>query len=133
MSGAVLDFVIDIRIGSPAFGTWDAVRLDSQDRAAVYLSEGLGHAFLALTDEASVVYLCSEVYNPTAEHGINPLDPALDLDLDGIRPLLSDKDAAAGTLEQAAQAGALPSYEACLRYYADLRAGGSATTAEPAP
>ena len=64
--GAVLDVVIDLRVGSPAFGRYDAVRLDDDERAAVYLAEGLGHAFVALTDDATVVYLCNEVYSPTA-------------------------------------------------------------------
>ncbi len=55
--GAVLDFVIDIRVGSPTFGQWDSVLLDDVDRRAIYLAEGLGHAFVALTDDATVSYL----------------------------------------------------------------------------
>jgi dTDP-4-dehydrorhamnose 3,5-epimerase len=124
-SGAVLDFVIDIRVGSPTFGTWDVVRLDSQDRAAVYLSEGLGHAFQALTDDATVVYLCSEVYNPTGEHGITPLDPQVGLDFGDLEPLLSPKDTAAPTLAEAEAAGALPRYEDCLKLYAALATSAS--------
>ncbi len=121
--GAVVDFVVDIRVGSPTFGRWEAVRLDDVDRSAVYLSEGLGHAFVALSDDATVVYLCSEVYNPTAEHGITPLDPTvgLDLRLEGVTPLLSPKDEQAPTLEQAAAAGALPTWEACQAWARSLR------------
>ncbi len=52
--GAVLDYVVDIRVGSPRFGQWDSVLLDSADRKAVYLPEGVGHAFVALTDDADV-------------------------------------------------------------------------------
>ncbi len=74
VSGAVLDFVIDIRVGSPTFGQWDSVRLDIETLKAVYISEGLGHCFVALTDDAAVTYLVSDVYNPGAEHGITPLD-----------------------------------------------------------
>ena len=48
--GAVLDVVVDLRVGSPTFGTWDAVRLDDVDRRAVFVGEGLGHAFCALED-----------------------------------------------------------------------------------
>ncbi len=62
--GAVLDVVVDLRVGSPTFGVSDAVRLDDVDRRGVYLSEGLGHAFLALTDDANVTYLCSAPYSP---------------------------------------------------------------------
>ncbi len=79
VSGAVLDFVIDIRVGSPTFGQWDSVRLDTETHKAVYISEGLGHCFVALTDDAAVTYLVSDVYNPGAEHGITPLDPELGL------------------------------------------------------
>jgi dTDP-4-dehydrorhamnose 3,5-epimerase len=122
--GAVLDVVVDIRVGSPTFGVSDAVRLDDVDRRGIYLSEGLGHAFLALTDDANVTYLCSEPYNPGHEHGIHPLDPALDLPWPGdVEPLLSDKDAAAPTLEQARADGLLPSYDECVRFYDTLRGG----------
>ncbi len=121
--GAVLDVMVDIRVGSPTFGVADAVRLDDADRRAVYLSEGLGHAFLALTDDANVTYLCSEPYNPTGEHGIHPLDTELDLPFpDDVEHLLSDKDAAAPTLAEAAASGLLPVYDACLAHYARLRA-----------
>jgi dTDP-4-dehydrorhamnose 3,5-epimerase len=122
--GAVLDVVVDIRVGSPTFGVSDAVRLDDVDRRGIYLSEGLGHAFLALTDDANVTYLCSEPYSPGHEHGISPLDPELDLPWpDDVQPLLSDKDAAAPTLAQAKESGLLPSYEQCTRFYERLRSG----------
>jgi dTDP-4-dehydrorhamnose 3,5-epimerase len=124
--GAVLDVVIDIRIGSPTFGTWDAVRLDDVDRRAIYLSEGLGHAFMSLMDGSTVTYLCSTGYNPQREFGTHPLDPALDLpwetEADGVTPILSDKDAAAPTLAEAEQQGILPTYAECQAFYASLRA-----------
>ncbi|MFF2960819.1 dTDP-4-dehydrorhamnose 3,5-epimerase [Streptomyces sp. NPDC057963] len=123
--GAVLDVIVDIRVGSPTYKRWEAVRLDDADHHAVYLAEGLGHAFMALTDDASVVYLCSEGYAPGREHGINPLDPELGIEWPAeIAPLLSDKDAAAPSLAEAEEHGLLPSYEACQAYYAQLRARG---------
>lgn len=122
--GAVLDVMVDIRVGSPTFGVSDAVQLDAVDRRAVYLSEGLGHLFLALTDDANVTYLCTTPYNAPAEHGIHPLDPALDLPLPrDIEPLLSDKDAAAPTLAEAEELGILPSYSECVGFYESLRTG----------
>src|SRR6266542_4102451 len=66
--GAVLDVIVDIRVGSPTFGRWEAVQLDDTDRRAIYVAEGLGHAFCALTD------LCSETYNPQRERAVHPLD-----------------------------------------------------------
>src|SRR6266851_5397604 len=102
VSGAILDVVVDLRVSSPSFGRWEAIRLDSQDRAAVYLAEGLGHAFMALSDQATVVYLCSTPYAPGREHGVHPFDPAIGIAWpDDVDAVLSDKDAAAPTLAQA--------------------------------
>ncbi len=121
---AVLDVAVDIRVSSPTFGVSDAVRLDEVDRRGVYLSEGLGHAFLALTDDANVTYLCSEPYNPGAEHGVHPFDPELDLPWPpDVEPLLSDKDSAAPTLAQAGEQGLLPSYDVCVAFYERLNSG----------
>jgi dTDP-4-dehydrorhamnose 3,5-epimerase len=121
LAGAVLDVVVDIRVGSPTFGSVDSVLLDDRDRRAIYVPEGVGHAFLALTDGAVVSYLCSEVYAPDREHGLHPLDPALSLPWPaGIEPLLSPKDAEAPTLAEAQAAGLLPSWDDCLRLYAEL-------------
>jgi len=78
------------------------------------VAEGLGHSFCALSDDATVIYLCSTVYTPAAEHGIHPLDPALGLPWpEGLELVLSDKDAAAPTLAQALAAGGLPRVENC--------------------
>lgn len=122
--GAVLDVIVDIRVGSPTFGRWEAVRLDEENRHAVFLSEGLGHAFMALTDDATVVYLCSAGYAPGREHGINPLDPALGIEWpEGFEPVLSEKDAEAPSLAEAEKAGLLPSYADCVAFYETLRSG----------
>jgi len=112
VSGAVLDFIVDIRVGSPTFGQWDSVRLDTETHKAVYISEGLGHCFVALTDDAAVTYLVSDVYNPAAEHGIDPLDPEIGLVFpeEAGEPLLSPKDTDAPTLAEAAAAGLLPTW-----------------------
>lgn len=121
--GVVLDVVVDIRVGSPTFGAWDAARLDAVDCRAVYVPEGVAHAYVAIEDSV-VSYLCTTPYNPSAEHGINPLDTALDLPWPaGIEPLLSDKDTAAPTLAEAQAAGLLPSYTDCVAYYDKLRSG----------
>lgn len=120
--GAVLDYVVDIRVGSPTFGQWDSVLLDDVDRRAAYLSEGLGHAFVALTEDATVSYLVSDVYRPQAEHGITPLDPAIGLTFpaEAGEPLLSPKDLEAPTLEEAERQGLLPRWEDVTAFYASL-------------
>lgn len=123
--GAVLDVIVDIRVGSPTFGASEGVRLDDVDRRAVYLPEGLGHAFLALTDDATVSYLCSEVYSPTREHGLDPLDPALGISWPSdLELLLSPKDAEAPSLAQALADGLLPDYAACIAFTGSLGAAG---------
>ena len=124
LSGSFIDFVIDIRVGSPTFGRWESALLDTVDRRALYLAEGLGHAICSLEDDSTVMYLCSAIYNPAREHAINPLDPELGLVLpEGVTPVLSAKDAAAPSLMQAAAQGLLPRYDECLRFYAGLASG----------
>lgn len=119
LSGVVLDVVVDIRTGSPTFGSWDAVTLDDNDRRAVYVAEGLGHAFLSLTDDSVVSYLCSTGYAPGREHCVHPLDPEVGIRWpEGMELLLSPKDAAAPGLREAHAAGLLPSYDACQALYA---------------
>ena len=120
VSGVFVDYVVDLRVGSPTFGKWDTAVLDAVDRRAVYLSEGLGHA-LACIEDGTVVYLCSEVYAPSRERGVRPDDPEIALGLPGgFVPVLSNKDADAPTLRQALEEGLLPRYEDCLAYRATL-------------
>ena len=119
--GRILDIAVDIRVGSPTFGEWDAVELDCESRRGLYLSEGLGHAFCALTESVTVGYLCSEPYAPTREHGIHPLDNDLALPWpDGADSVLSPKDAAAPTLAEAVATGLLPSYEQSVSWRESL-------------
>lgn len=115
--GAILDVVVDIRVGSPTFGEWEAIELNSSQRQGLYLAEGLGHAFCALTESVTVGYLCSEPYAPTREHGLHPLDRQLSLPWpDREAAVLSPKDAAAPTLAEAQEQGLLPSYAQCQQW-----------------
>jgi dTDP-4-dehydrorhamnose 3,5-epimerase len=126
-AGRALDVVVDVRVGSPTFGTVDSVVLDADRPRAVYLGEGLGHAFLSLADGTSVTYLVSSGYDPGREFGVHPLDPDLalpwpaDVDLQ-----LSAKDEVAPTLAEARAQGLLPTMDSCAARYAELRAGGRA-------
>lgn len=117
--GAVLDVVVDVRTGSPTFGAWDAIILDDTSRRAVFLTEGLGHAFLSLADGSTVTYLCSTPYEPGREHGIDPLDAVIGIEWPTVgrdgQPLtlaLSPKDAAAPSLARTAEEGLLPTWQA---------------------
>lgn len=126
-AGAVLDVIVDLRVGSPTFGRYDTVLLDDVDRRAVYLSEGLGHGFLSLADGSTVVYLCSEGYAPDREHGVHPLDPDLAIawptvgrDGSPLEFTLSGKDEQAPTFAQAQADGALPRLEDVAAHVAGL-------------
>lgn len=112
--GAIMDVVVDVRVGSPTFGAWEAVTLDDRAYRAVYLSEGLGHGFMALTDDAAVAYTCSQPYDPARERGLDPLDDAIGIAWPSdIRPVLSPNDTGAMKLADARGAGLLPSYDEC--------------------
>jgi dTDP-4-dehydrorhamnose 3,5-epimerase len=125
--GAVLDFVIDIRVGSSTFGSWDSVLLDDRDRRAIYIAEGLGHCFVALTENATVSYLVTSIFSPGREHGINPLDEEIGLVFpkEAGELLLSPKDADAPGLSEAAASGLLPNWQAARAYYASLDGKGT--------
>jgi dTDP-4-dehydrorhamnose 3,5-epimerase len=120
--GAVLDFVVDIRVGSPTFGNWDSVLLDTDDRRSIYIAEGLGHAFVALTDDATVSYLVTDSFKADREHGINPLDEEVGLIFppEAGEPLLSPKDTDAPGLSEAAASGLLPTWDETKAFYASL-------------
>ena len=122
VSGSIMDVVVDLRVGSPGYGRWTAVPLDDQTRRAVFVAEGLGHGFVTLSDQATVLYLCSTPYAPDREHGVNPLDADIGIAWpEGVPAILSDKDKTAPTVAEARSAGLLPDYEACRAYAAALR------------
>lgn len=125
--GEVLDIVVDIRIGSPTFGKVETVLLNDQNRRAVYLAEGLGHGFISLSENAVVNYLVSGVYDPQREHGINPKDPDLKIDIpENIKLILSSKDLFAPTLAQAQIEGILPTWDQSNQRYQELKSESEA-------
>jgi dTDP-4-dehydrorhamnose 3,5-epimerase len=121
--GRVLDVVVDVRVGSPTFGQWDSVILDDAERRSVYLSEGLGHAFLALQDDSTVMYLCSAPYHPTREHTINALDPTLGIawPIGDDELIMSERDRKAPTLAEVQAQGLLPTWDETRAFVAGLR------------
>lgn len=125
--GSVIDYVVDLRLGSPTFGTWASVALDDQNRKAVFIPEGLGHLFVVMSTAATVNYLTNDIYRPDREHGVCLLDSAIALELPLGRDelVLSPQDAAAPTLAEAQERGLLPSWDAALARYAESAAVGS--------
>jgi dTDP-4-dehydrorhamnose 3,5-epimerase len=107
--GSVLDVAVDLRVGSPSYGRHAAHRLDGRQPRALYLAEGIGHAFCALADDSVVTYLCSTRYAPDREHTLDPLDPDLGLPWPAdLRLIRSDRDRTAPSLREVAAAGGLP-------------------------
>lgn len=114
-SGRARDVVVDLRVGSPTFGRWDSVELDSRDFRAVYLPVGVGHAFVALQDATVVSYMVSSAYVPELELSIDAMDPDLALPWpDDVELVRIDRDLDAPRLADAGDA--LPRYADCLRY-----------------
>ncbi|GBP99634.1 dTDP-4-dehydrorhamnose 3,5-epimerase [Streptomyces spongiicola] len=112
--GSALDIVVDIRVGSPTFGRWDAVLMDQNDHRASFIPVGVGHAFVALEDDTVMSYMLSECYAAENELSLSVLDPALALPITtDTEPVLSERDRAAITLAEAQRQGLLPDYARC--------------------
>ena len=111
VSGAIKDVIVDIRPNSPTFGQWVEVELRGDSGNAVFISEGLGHAFIALEDNTAVAYLVSTPFSPTHEFEINPLDKkiAINWGMQLSELKISDKDKKAPTLQERLTEGKLPS------------------------
>ena len=97
LAGRVYDVAVDLRAGSPAFGKYYGVILDSEKQNMFYIPEGFAHGFYVLSDEAIFTYKCTDFYDPTGEGGLMWNDPAIGIAWsavapEGITPLLSEKD-----------------------------------------
>lgn len=100
LTGSVFDVLVDLRIGSKSFGKWISVEIDSRHPKAVYIPSGIGHAFMALEDNTTFVYLCDQIYDPANEFDISPFDQKLKIDWpNNVEFVLSDKDKLGGKFE----------------------------------
>jgi dTDP-4-dehydrorhamnose 3,5-epimerase len=100
--GAIRDVVVDIRLGSPTFGQWEAWELDDRRGLQLYCPVGFAHGFQVLSDKADVVYRCSEYYAPEDERSVAYDDPAIGIEWADLPPTVSDRDQKAPSLEQVA-------------------------------
>jgi dTDP-4-dehydrorhamnose 3,5-epimerase len=114
--GSIKDFVIDIRTGSPTIGKFEVIELSENSASAVFIEEGLAHAFVALENNTVVTYYVTEKYNPEREKGINPFDKTLNIKWPDLELVLSEKDKKASTLEELKVDGLLPSYDECKKF-----------------
>lgn len=100
VEGAIWDVVIDIRPDSPTFKQWLSHEIRAGDGKSLMISEGLGHAFLALEDQTVMSYLLTTPYSPQHEFAINPTDPEIGIDWPLKEVVFSDKDKEAPTLAE---------------------------------
>ncbi|MFJ9865375.1 dTDP-4-dehydrorhamnose 3,5-epimerase family protein [Streptomyces sp. NPDC101165] len=111
--GALRDFVVDLRVGSPTFGTYESNLLDDTSGRAVYVPEGVAHGFLALADDSCICYVLSSAHVPGTQIDIDPLDPDLAVPWGFTEPpIISDKDRSASSLADALTAGILAEWRA---------------------
>ena len=120
LAGRILDVVIDIRVGSPTFGQFEEIELNENSASAVFIEEGLAHAFVALENQTVVTYFVTEKYNPEREKGINPFDKTLNVKWPDVELILSEKDKQAISLEEAKNQGLLPTFDECKKLIISL-------------
>ena len=94
VTGAVLDFSVDLRKNSLTYGKHYGIILSAKDNIQLYVPEGFAHGFLSLEEGSTFVYKCTAEYNQKSESGIIWNDPTLDIGWGISSPILSDKDAA---------------------------------------
>jgi dTDP-4-dehydrorhamnose 3,5-epimerase len=99
-AGAILDAVVDLRVGSPTFGRTHVAELTGDNHRQLLVPVGFGHAFLTLSEQADVEYKCSGFYEPAAEATILWNDPDIAVAWPVKGPILSPKDARGMTLAE---------------------------------
>ena len=101
IQGEVYDVALDIRKGSPTYGRWVGVNLSEERRNMMYIPRGFAHGFCVLSQEARVIYYCTNFYAREHERSILWNDPKLEIPWPVNDPILSEKDIKAPTLEEA--------------------------------
>ena len=112
LEGRIYDVAVDVRVGSPGFGSWAAATLSEENHHQLYIPEGFAHGFCVVSESALVSYKCTRPYAPEAEHTLRWDDTAIGIPWPVDAPRVSAKDAAGRTLNELAAAAALPRYGA---------------------
>lgn len=90
--GRIWDVAVDVRVGSPTFGQWEAFELDEASQVQVYIPAGCAHAFFVQSDVALFMYKCTDVYHAETEFGIAYDDPQLAITWPGEIVTVSERD-----------------------------------------
>lgn len=90
--GAVYDVAVDLRVGSPAYGTWHAETLCADSHVQMFIPAGCAHGYLTLAPGTEFQYKVDAYYDPARDTGILWNDPDLGIPWPETAPVLSDKD-----------------------------------------
>jgi dTDP-4-dehydrorhamnose 3,5-epimerase len=97
--GSVYDVVVDIREGSPTFGEWMGLELNTTNNHALWIPEGFAHGFLSLENDTHFLYKTTNFYNKASEASICWNDPTIAIDWPRhVSPILNEKDTIASNL-----------------------------------
>jgi len=96
--GAIIDVLVDLRLGSPTYGQHYATELSAENHKAYYMPEGFAHGFKSLTDDAITYYLVSSEYNQANDAGVRY--DSIGYDWEIAAPVLSARDLSFGTLKE---------------------------------
>ncbi len=92
VSGEVFDVAVDLRRGSPTFGTWCGRVLSAENHRQMFIPEGFAHGFCVLSETATFLYKCGALYAPDDDRGVLWNDPDVGIRWPLEHPLLSAKD-----------------------------------------
>ncbi len=103
IEGKVFDVAVDLRKNSPTFGQWQGVELSAENKVQFLIPQGFAHGFSVLSETATIIYKCDNIYNPKAERGINYNDSFLNIDwhIDTANAIVSEKDQIAPSFDMA--------------------------------
>ena len=92
IKGKIFDVIVDIRRGSSDYGKHMGVYLSGETGEQLYIPKGFAHGFCVVSEEAYVLYKCSDYYHPEGERGLLWSDPDLKIDWPTKKPILYPKD-----------------------------------------
>jgi dTDP-4-dehydrorhamnose 3,5-epimerase len=110
-TGSIWDVVVDLRVNYPTFKRWVVTPLDSASGESLYVSDGLGHGFVSMSENSKIVYLLTGPYSKEDEYEVNPFDPEIGIKWPIENPILSTKDSQAPSLLTLQRDGKLPLFK----------------------
>lgn len=93
--GAIFDVAVDVRPDSPTYGHWAGAELSAENGRQLFVPKGFLHGFLTLLPDTEVQYKCTNLYAPECDGAVRWDSCGIDWPLNGLSPVLSDKDRAA--------------------------------------